>query len=73
MTYLASLDRTLAPSAYAEAAAEFNAEVPDWEARLAYVDGDLVGEQDFPVDADIAPDGFHRGSIEDWDWFLGRN
>jgi hypothetical protein len=69
MAYLPSLDRTLAPSDYDEAASEFDAIVPDWERRLAEYDGDLVGEQDFAPEADTAPDGFHRGTIDEWDWF----
>lgn len=71
MTYIASLDRTIAPSAYAEAASEFNAEVPEWERRLAEHDGEIVPENEMSIPADRFPaTGFHTATPEEWDWFF---
>lgn len=49
-------------------AEEFNAEVFDWEARLARVDGDVLDELDFPV-FDEVDDGWHRPTDDEWEWF----
>lgn len=71
MTYLASLDRTIAASDYAEAAQEFNAEVPEWEKRLAEHDGEIVSEGEMSVDPDLFPfTGFHTATPEEWEWFF---
>lgn len=55
-------------TAAAREAAEFNAEVFDWEARLARVDGDVLDEFDFPV-FDEVDDGWDRPTDDEWEWF----
>lgn len=69
MTYIEALDpnspRTAAAEAYAD---QFEADFPNWEARVGYGDT-IVSEDDMPVydasaDADLV-------SNEDWEEFLG--